>query len=56
LFGGVDLKTKHLEIYERSRWVRDGDSDRYTLRMKIYGSLAELEKVRDAVFKLEEGS
>lgn len=50
------MKTKHLEIFERSRLVRSGESDRYTLRLKMYGSLAELEKVRDAVFKLEEAA
>ena len=57
MFGGVDVRTKYIEIYERSRLFRASDSERYSLKLKLYGSLAEVEKVREAIIKLiQEGS
>ena len=49
------MRTKLIEIYERSRIFRAQDSERYSLRLELYGSKEEIEKVREAVFKLEEG-
>ena len=47
------MRTKYIEVYERSRLFRAPDSERYALRLKLYGSKAEIEKVREAIFNLE---
>lgn len=57
LFGGAELKTKYIEIYERSRWFRASDQERYALKIHLLGSQQEIEKMRKAIIKLiEEGS
>ena len=51
------MRTKYVEIWERSRFVGASDSERYAIRVKIYGTLDEVESVRDAILRLQkEGS
>ena len=49
------MRTKFIEIYERSRIFRAQDSERYALRLKLHCSQKEIEKLREAIFTLEEG-
>ena len=45
------MKTKKIEIYQRL--LSHPDSESYVLYLKLYGSRAEMEKVREAIFNLE---
>ena len=49
----MSLKTKYLKI--RERW-RAPDSEKFRLILELVGSQDEIEKVRKAVFTLEEGA
>lgn len=49
------MRTKFIEMYERSRIFKAKDSERFAIRLKLYGSQEEIEKVRKAIFNLEEG-
>ena len=51
MFGGVDVQTKYVEI--RRRLLSHPASEQYLMRLRVYGSLAELEKIREVIFKLE---
>lgn len=46
------MRTKKIEISER--W-RAPDAEKYKIWIKLYCSQAEIEKVREAIFTLEEG-
>jgi len=54
-FGGVDVQTKYVEIYKRL--LSHPADEQYVIRLKVYCSQAQAEKVREAIFNLEkEGS
>ena len=51
------MRTKFIEIWERNRLSGASDSEKYALRVKVYGTLAQVEKIREAISKLiKEGS
>lgn len=47
------MKIKMIEIYERSRFWNPDESEKFVLRLKLYGSQEEMEKVRARIFNLE---
>lgn len=46
------MRTKYIEIYERNRLLGASDSERYALRVRVHGTLKQVEKIREAIFKL----
>jgi hypothetical protein len=49
------LRIKYLKIEQRSRIFRAADSEKFRLEMELHGSEKEMERIRKAVFELEEG-